>query len=117
MGFSLTKVASIDLIFPAGPEGIFINAGNVILAAIAIAVPLLISLFIPKGIGRYGCILWGILAATIVAAFMGRIGIGVFYKIAVFFAVIPWAIYGGAMVIILGTIIFKVSFSPNMLYL
>ena len=34
------------------------------------------------------------------------IGIGVFYKIAVFFAVIPWAIYGGAMVIILGTIIF-----------
>lgn len=230
MGFSLTKVASIDLIFPAGPEGIFINAGNVILAAIAIAVPLLISLFIPKGIGRYGCILWGILAAIIVAAFMGRIdfarvssapwfmapkfftkifegnmgrpvgltwnfipvvlilfiaeisnitdtigcyqataklvgqkltkertnrglfvetaaslvttlfgnipctsfsqnlgvlslsrvgarsimvaggiimiGIGVFYKIAVFFAVIPWAIYGGAMVIILGTIIF-----------
>ena len=230
MGISLTKVASIDLIFPHGPEGIFINAGNVILAAIAIVVPLLISLLIPKGIGRYGCILWGVLAAIVVAAFMGRIDfarvssapwfmapkfftkifegnmgrpvgltwnfipvvlilfiaeisnitdtigcyqataklvgqkltkertnrgifvetaaslvttlfgnipctsfsqnlgvlslsrvgarsimvsggiimivIGVFYKIAVFFAVIPWAIYGGAMVIILGTIIF-----------
>jgi pimeloyl-ACP methyl ester carboxylesterase len=34
---------------------------------IAVAVPLLVSLFVAKGVGRYGCILWGILAATVVA--------------------------------------------------
>jgi xanthine/uracil permease len=230
MGISLTKAACVDLIFPMGPEGLVIDMGNFVLAMIAVAIPILISFFIPKGVARYGCILWGILAATVVAAFMGRIdfariasapwfmapkfftkvfegnmgmplklnwnfipvvlilfiaeisnitdtigcyqataklvgqklttertnkglfvetaaslvttlfgnipctsfsqnlgvlslsrvgaksimvaggitmiGIGIFYKIAVFFAVIPWAIYGGAMIIILGTIIF-----------
>jgi len=73
MGVSLTKAASIDLIFPMGPEGVVIEAANVILALIALIVPLLISLFVAKGMTRYGCVLWGILAATIVAAFMGRI--------------------------------------------
>ena len=230
MGMSLTKAACIDLIFPMGPEGVVINTGNFVLAMIAVAVPLLVSLFVAKGVGRYGCILWGILAATIVAALMGRIDwakiaaapwfmspkfftaifqgnmgrptalswnfipvvlilfvaeisnvtdtigcyqatakvvgqnlttvrtnkgifvetlcslvttlfgnipctsfsqnlgvlslsrvgaksiivygglimiiVGILYKVAVFFAVIPWAIYGGAMIIILGTIIF-----------
>jgi xanthine/uracil permease len=230
MGVSLTKAACIDLIFPPGPEGVFIDAGNFALAMIAVAVPLLVSLFVPKGVARYGCVLWGILAATVVAAFMGRIDwsqiagapwfvapkffttifsgnmgrptalswnfipvvlilfiaeisnvtdtigcyqataklvgqdltgertnkglfvetlcslvttlfgnipctsfsqnlgvlslsrvgaksiivyggaimiiIGIVYKVAVFFAVIPWAIYGGAMIVILGTIIF-----------
>ncbi|MBN2323548.1 MAG: purine/pyrimidine permease [Spirochaetes bacterium] len=229
MGVSLTKAACIDLIFPMGPEGVIIDKGAFILAMIAVAVPVLVSFFIPKGVGRYGCILWGVLAATIVAIFMGRvdfarvaeapwfmapkfftkifegnmgrplklswnfipavlilfiaeisnitdtigcyqataklvgqkltkertnrglfvetaaslvttlfgnipctsfsqnlgvlslsrvgaksiivaggiimIGIGLIYKVAVFFAVIPWAIYGGAMIILLGTII------------
>ena len=230
MGVSLTKAACIDLIFPMGPEGVIMDIGAFILAMIAVAVPVLVSLFIPKGVGRYGCILWGVIAATVVAIFMGRIdfarvaeapwfmapkfftkifegnmgrplkltwsfipavlilfiaeisnitdtigcyqataklvgqkltkertnrglfvetaaslvttlfgnipctsfsqnlgvlslsrvgaksiivaggiimiGIGLIYKVAVFFAVIPWAIYGGAMIIILGTIIF-----------
>jgi NCS2 family nucleobase:cation symporter-2 len=73
MGVSLIKAASLDLIFPPTPDGVFIDAGNSILALIAIAVPLLISLLVPKGIGRYACILWGVLAATIVAIFMGRV--------------------------------------------
>ena len=30
---------------------------------------------------------------------------GLFYKIGVFFAVIPWAIYGGALIVLLGTIL------------
>jgi len=73
MGVSLIKAASLDLIFPPTPDGVFIDAGNSILAAIAIGVPLLISLLVPRGIGRYACILWGVLAATIVAIFMGRV--------------------------------------------
>ena len=32
--------------------------------------------------------------------------VSVFYKVAVFFAVIPWAIYGGAMFVLLGMIAF-----------
>jgi xanthine/uracil permease len=230
MGVSLMKPACIDLIFPPTGAGVFINGGNSILAAIAIAVPLFVSLLVPKGIGRYACVLWGVLAATVVAIIMGRVDfarvaaapwfvppkfftqlfagnmgrpvtigwsfipallilfvaeisnvtdtvgcyqatarlvgqklssertnrglfvetasslvttlfgnipctsysqnlgvlslsrvgaksiivaggllmivIGVFYKVAVFFAVIPWAIYGGAMVVLLGTITF-----------
>jgi len=73
MGVSLMKAASLDLIFPPTPNGVFIDAGNVILAGIAIAVPLLISLLVPKGIGRYACVLWGVLAATIVAIIMGKV--------------------------------------------
>ena len=73
MGVSLMKAASLDLIFPPTPNGVFIDAGYVILAGIAIAVPLLISLLVPKGIGRYACVLWGVLAATIVAIIMGKV--------------------------------------------
>jgi len=200
MGISLTKVASIDLIFPHWPEGIFINAGNVILAAIVVAafmgridfarvssaswfmapkcftkifegnmgrpvslswnfIPVVLILFIAEisnitdTIGCYQTTaklvgqkltkertnrgIFVETAASLVTTLFGnipctsfsqnlgvlslsRVGarsimvsggiimivIDVFYKIAVFFAVIPWAIYGGAMVIILGTIIF-----------
>ena len=73
MGVSLMKAACLDLIFPPTPNGVFIDAGNVILAGIAIVVPLLISLLVPKGIGRYACVLWGVLAATIVAIIMGKV--------------------------------------------
>ncbi len=73
MGVSLMKAACLDLIFPPTPNGVFIDAGNVILAGIAVVVPLLISLLVPKGIGRYACVLWGVLAATIVAIIMGKV--------------------------------------------
>ena len=121
MGISLTKAASIDLIFPHGPEGIFINAGNVILAAIAIAafmgrpvgltwnfIPVVLILFIAEISNITDTI--GCYQAT--AKLVGqklikeRTNRGIFVETAVFFSVIPWAIYGGAMVIILGTIIF-----------
>ena len=42
MGVSLVKVASIDLIFPLGPEGVIIDPANFILALIAILVPIII---------------------------------------------------------------------------
>ena len=73
MGVSLAKAACLDLIFPAGPDGVYVSAANVILALIAMAVPVIISLLVPKGILRYACLLWGIVVATIVAAFMGMI--------------------------------------------
>ena len=73
MGISLMKAACLDLIFPPTATGVFIDTGNVILAAIAVAVPLLLSLLVAKGIGRYACLLWGIVAATVVAIIMGRV--------------------------------------------
>lgn len=73
MGVSLAKVACLDLIFPPGADGVYVDSANVILAGIAIIVPLLISFLVPKGILRYACVLWGVVAATIVAAFMGKI--------------------------------------------
>lgn len=74
MGFSLTKVACIDMIFPNIPGvGVIIDPSNVILAAITIMVPLFITFFISKGPLRYACVIWGILAAVIVAALMGKI--------------------------------------------
>jgi len=73
MGVSLVKVASIDLIFPPGPEGVIIDPANFILALIAILVPILISFLVPKGILRYACVLWGIAVATILAAIIGKI--------------------------------------------
>jgi xanthine permease len=76
MGVSLMKAACIDLIFPATATGVFIDSGNVILAGIAIIVPVVISFLVPKGIGRYACILWGVLAATVVAIIMGRVDFG-----------------------------------------
>jgi len=73
MGVSLAKAACLDLIFPPTPDGVYISSANVILAVIAVAVPLLLSFFVPKGILRYACILWGVVVATIVAAFMGMV--------------------------------------------
>ena len=73
MGVSLMKAACLDLIFPPTATGVVINSGNVILAGIAIGVPVIISFLVPRGIGRYACILWGVVAATIVAIFMGRV--------------------------------------------
>lgn len=74
MGISLAKVASIDLIFPYIPDvGLIVDPANVILAAITIVVPLFITFFISKGPLRFACVIWGILAAVIVAIFMGKI--------------------------------------------
>ncbi len=73
MGVSLMKAACLDLIFPPTATGVLVEGGNVILAAIALVVPLLLSFLVPKGILRYACILWGVVVATIVAIFMGRV--------------------------------------------
>ena len=75
MGVSLVKAASLDLIFPPGPDGVIIDSANVILAS-PVVVPTLISFFVPKGILRYSCVLWAIAAATIVAAIWGKIDFG-----------------------------------------
>ena len=72
---SLIKVASIDLIFP--PDyvngGVIVSASNIILALIAMLTPVIISFFVPKGITRYACVLWGLFIAIIVAALIGKI--------------------------------------------
>ena len=75
MAVGLAKVSCVDLIFP--PD--YVNGGNVvsstnlILAGIAMGVPLLISFLLPKGILRYASVLWGVIIAIIVAALMGQI--------------------------------------------
>ena len=73
MAISLAKVTSIDLIFPDYGQGVMIDSSNVILALIALIIPIVISLLLPKGILRYACILWGVVVAIIVAGFMGKI--------------------------------------------
>lgn len=75
MAVGLAKVSCVDLIFP--PD--YVNGGNIvsstnlILAGIAMGVPLIISFLIPKGILRYASVLWGVIIAIIVAALMGKI--------------------------------------------
>jgi len=75
MAVALAKISCVDLIFP--PD--YVNGGNVvsstnlILAGTAMGVPLLISFLLPKGILRYASVLWGVIAAVIVAALMGKI--------------------------------------------
>lgn len=75
MAVSLAKASCVDLIFP--PDyvngGFVVDSGNMILAGVAIIVPLIISFLLPKGILRYASVLWGVLLAIIVAALMGRI--------------------------------------------
>jgi len=73
MAVVLAKISAIDLIFPNYGQGVIVDTSNIILAAISLLVPMLISLFIPKGTIRFGCVLWGIVIAAIVAAFMGKI--------------------------------------------
>ncbi len=75
MSVGLAKMSCVDLIFP--PD--YVNGGNIvsstnlILAGIAMGVPLIISFLLPKGILRYASILWGVIIAIIVAALMGQI--------------------------------------------
>lgn len=75
MSVSLAKASCVDLIFP--PDyvngGFVVSSTNMILAGIAMFVPLIISFLVPKGILRYASILWGVLLAIIVAALMGQI--------------------------------------------
>jgi xanthine/uracil permease len=87
MSVGLARASCVDLIFP--PDyvngGYIVSSTNLILAGIAMFIPLIISFLVPKGILRYASVLWGVLIAIIVAGFMGEID---FAKVAA----APWFI-------------------------
>ncbi len=87
MSVGLAKASCVDLIFP--PDyvngGFIVSSTNLILAGIAMFVPLIIAFLVPKGILRYASVLWGVLIAIIVAGIMGEID---FAKVAA----APWFI-------------------------
>jgi len=75
MAVGLAKASCVELIFP--PDyvngGYVVSSANLILAGIAMFIPLIIAFLVPKGILRYASILWGVLIAIVVAALMGKI--------------------------------------------
>jgi len=117
MSVGLAKASCVNLIFP--PDyvngGYVVSSTNLILAGIAMFVPLLISFLVPKGILRYASILWGVAIAIIVAAIMGEID---FARIAA----APWFISPKAIWVLFADnmgrpIAFSWSFIPVILIL